>query len=95
MIKTKTDLKYYLEKDAKALLSEEVGFIQKLKDPIYRYERLLRKCEYYRNTSKVNTYINPLYLYNKIKFRKLGFLLGFSIIENYFYLGLSIAIMEV
>lgn len=91
MIKTKTDLKYYLEQDAKALLLEDVRFIKKLKDPIYRYERLLRKCEYYRNTSKVNPYLNPLYLYNKIKFRKLGFRLGFSISENSFGPGLSIA----
>lgn len=91
MINNKADLKYYLSEDFKALYPNGSGIIMRLKDPIYKYEKILRKCEYYRNITKGNLYINPFYIINKIRLRRHAIKLGFSIPENCFGPGLSIA----
>lgn len=56
------------------------------------YERTLRKCEYIKNTSRIKTlYLNPAYIFYKFRIKRLGLRLGFSISENCFDEGLSIA----
>lgn len=52
-----------------------------IKDPILRYERLLRKSEYLKNTQGK---YNLIYLFNKLRLRNLPYKLGFSISENVF-----------
>ena len=91
MIKSKVDLKYYMDQDFGALFPKGAGTITKLKDPIYKFEKILRKCEYYRNTSHGKPYSNPFYLINKFRLHNLALKLGFSIPENCFGPGLSIA----
>jgi len=91
MIRNRSDYKYYLNADAHCLYTKKPSFLVKAKDDIWRYERVLRKCEYLLNTNKFpHPLMNPLYFYNKIKLRKLGYKLGFSISENTFEEGLSI-----
>ena len=92
MIQNHKDYKRYLNSDAHALFSKKPSIIEKLKNPIWKYQRLLRKCEYFRNTNRfVPLYLNILYLYNKFRLSKWGYKLGFSISENVFDEGLSIA----
>ena len=92
MIKCRSDYKRYNDADMHHLFSSKPSLICRIKDDIWRYERLLRKCEYLRNTCKLPTvYMNPIYLINKMRLRKLGFKLGYSISENCFEEGLSIA----
>ena len=60
MIKTKKDLNYYLEQDRKALgigkLTIRAKIRQTLKpNEIWKFERLLRKTEYYSNRTYKNT----------------------------------------
>ena len=52
MIRNKNDLKDFLEADKKALgrKNRRPAF----NDLIWKYERLLRKCEYYQNVSSRN-----------------------------------------
>lgn len=90
MIENKKDLYAYLKADKEALFPNNArGF--HFFDHIWQYQKLLRKCEYLRNTSKVNPYFNPLYIINKLRLRRLALRLGFSISENCFGPGLSIA----
>ena len=77
MIKTKEDLKYYLEEDLKrfggrkpglkdALLHNEVWYI-------FRYIRHMRYVEYYEGKNKV------MYLWHFFWYKRLGFKLHFTI----------------
>ena len=93
VINTKQDLKQYLIEDSKALFfSEKVSWWTKVKDPIWKFEKCLRYCEYYKNSLPNHPLISyPLYLFHKFRFRKLSIKLGFSIPENVFGMGLSIA----
>lgn len=89
MINSRADYLRFLEEDKKHLFSSAPTIWQFIKDPIWKYERLLRKCEYLHNTKKYR--YNPAYLINKYRLRRLGIKLGFSISENCFDQGLSIA----
>ncbi len=90
MIKTKEDLKYYLECDKRALgITRKFPKIGKNRDVIWRFEILLRKCEYYKNSGSLINKI--IYLFESIKLRKMKLKLGFSIPINVFGPGLSIA----
>ena len=94
MITSKQILKEYLEADRIASRRKKVGFKQWLiqilfPDNIWRFHVLLRKCEYYRNTSN-SVPKKILYIYYKYKFKRLSFRLGFSIPENVFGPGLYI-----
>ena len=61
-------------------------------DVIWQYTKTLRRCEYLRNCNKLpRLAMNPMYLLAKLKLRRLSFKLGFSISENCFGPGLSIA----
>lgn len=60
-----------------------------LGDEIWKFQRLLRKIEYYNNCKSGIAKIHMLFL--KCKFHNLGIRLGFSIPINVFGAGLSIA----
>lgn len=90
MINCKKDYRVYLQEDKKALYPNGCSYIHALTDPIWRFEKRLRKCEYLRNTHK-RPYISPRYLISKWKLHKLGVKLGFSIPENVCGPGLSLA----
>lgn len=84
MIKNKKDYINYLNMDKKALgINRRKPKI--FGDEIWKWERLLRKCEYYKNTNK------KLYYIYKFLFNKKSLQLGYSIPLNVFGGGLSIA----
>lgn len=91
MIKDKKDLKYYLAQDKKQLnIPDKRRFPRPFVDSIWRYEILLRKCEYYNNIKKTlySVLMRKLYIFRMII---LGQKLGFTIGINVFGPGLSIA----
>ena len=85
MIKSKEDLKEFLNYDKKALgiSRNKPKFFG---DEIWKFQILLRKCEYYKNTNK-----KLRYYFSKFRFNKKSLKLGFSIPLNVFNSGLSIA----
>lgn len=89
MIQSKQEYLYYVECDKLALY--EKGKKPKMfRNEIWKYEILLRKCEYYINCKK--NYLSRIYLlFLKYNFKKLSIKLGFSIPFNVFEAGLSIA----
>lgn len=87
MIKTKKDLREYLEADKLALGRK--GRTPKMNDVIWKYEILLRKCEYYGNSrGLLNKLFSAYYRYKKFK---LGLLCGFDIRPNTVGKGLCLA----
>ncbi len=94
MIKSKQDYLEYLEADRKALnIPNSWKF--KLRDLlmpnyIWGFQKKLRKVEYYRNCRK-DILGKIYYVFLKMGFRKTSLRLGFSIPENVFGPGLSIA----
>ena len=91
MIDSKKALYEYLSADYYALYPSGAGLLQRLKNPIYSYVKHLRYCEYYLNMAKGLAYFNPRYVWHKWIVHHLGIKLGFSISENCFGPGLSIA----
>lgn len=95
MIKSKTDYVEYLEADRQALFLKG-GLLNKFKENLkynktWQFQRLLRKCEYYRNVASKYSIFHKLYYFLlKRKFMKLSLLMGFSIPENVFGKGLAI-----
>lgn len=90
MIKTKEDLIEYMRCDQIALHCEEFKRPRFGRDEIWKFERLLRKAEYYTNNKK--HIIHKLcYVFYKYRFHKMSVQLGFSIPVNVFDKGLSIA----
>lgn len=95
MILSKDDYLSYLEADRIALGRSKIRFSDELirlisPDYIWDFQRLLRKLEYYKNVKK-NGFVNKLiYLYLKLKYKKLSVKLGFTIPENVFGPGLAI-----
>jgi serine O-acetyltransferase len=87
MINSKEDYQYYLLADNAFRKPSWKDFI--FPNPIFRFKRLLRLLEYYRNVKKgpINRII---YYYHKYRFKKLSIRLGFSIPENTFGPGLKI-----
>jgi serine O-acetyltransferase len=94
MIRSKKEYWEYLEADKIALGININGWKAKLKefvlpDPIWRFQRKLRKLEYYRNCKK--GILNKIYyFYQKYRFRQESIKLGFIIPENVFGPGLAI-----
>lgn len=88
MIKNKQDLKYYLNSDRIALRKNYKKPKYKI-DIIWKFQILLRKCEYYENCRKdiLGSIIGKLY---KLKFVILSQKLGLSIPFNVFGPGLAI-----
>ena len=92
MIKTRKELKHYLKRDAIALKKDKQKRPRVFGDEVWKFQRLLRKCEYYSNISKGKKLVlAPIILLKKIKFKKMSVKLGFSIPLNVFEEGLSIA----
>lgn len=88
MIQSKEDYRFYLEADRIAL-GKSTKRPKIFLDEIWRFQRLLRKIEYYKNCKKSRIYI-PYYYYLYLKFHILSILLGFTIGPNVFGPGLSI-----
>ena len=89
MIQSKIDYLYYLETDRMALGIERRWpniFI----DEIWKFERLLRKIEYFINC-KDSLFWKPYLYFMKWRFHNLSIKLGFSVPANVFGPGLSIA----
>tara|TARA_R110002074_G_scaffold358978_1_gene531388 strand:+ start:228 stop:812 length:585 start_codon:yes stop_codon:yes gene_type:complete len=93
MIKSKQDYKDYIIADRHALnIPEKVSWIKEFVAPnyIWLFQKRLRKLEYLKNCRK-DFYGTINYSILKIRHRKLAIKLGFSIPENVFGPGLSIA----
>jgi serine O-acetyltransferase len=97
MIKTRSDLKYYISEDRKAndLLPVKPGTLNQLKfyfklffDKRIKFHTILRKYEYYSNSNYVLFYVVRLYYY--YRFKSLSFKLGFTVHKNCFGPGLCI-----
>lgn len=89
MIQSKNDYLYFLEADRIAL-SRPRGWVEFFFNDLWKFERLLRKTEYFINCR--NGYFWKPYIYF-LKWKKynLSVKLGFSIPPNVFGPGLSIA----
>lgn len=88
MIKSREDYLYYLEEDRKAEKGARGGnSTPKLfGDDLWKYTRLMRKCEYLKNCSN-NFVLRAFYLWN---FKRRSVRYGFSIPLNSFGPGLKI-----
>ena len=88
MINSKTDYKKFLEMDMIAL--GKSGRPKLVGDEIWKFQRLLRKTEYFVNCNK--TFFGKIYsLYLQYRYHRFRKKLGFSIPLNVFGPGLSIA----
>jgi serine O-acetyltransferase len=96
MIKCKKDYIEYLKADRIALGKPCYSVIalmreQLRRDHIWRFQRLLRKTEYYGNVVSKNFFLgNLMYIFLKMKLKNVSLKLGFSIPENVFGPGLAI-----
>jgi serine O-acetyltransferase len=96
MINSKQDYLNYLDADrialGKPIYSIKVALIEYLKlDLIWKFQRLLRKAEYYKNVRSQKSLIGKIrYIFIKRRFKKASLKLGFSIPENVFGPGLAI-----
>lgn len=86
MITGKADYLYYLKCDA-AALRQTRSKPRMIGDEVWKYQRLLRKTEYYTNCKRKN----PLRFWLKWRLHNLSVKYGFSIPLNTFGPGLSIA----
>lgn len=96
MIESREDLRRYLEEDKQALgantphpLVRSKNSMVWLTDPIYRWERLLRRCEYWENCHASRLSF-PIRLLLRRRFARQSARLGFSIPLNVFGPGLCI-----
>lgn len=90
MIKSTEDYRYYKEQDRLAL-GKEYKKPKLIGDEIWKFEILLRKAEFYNNTSKKNIIKKLLKYYYGYKYYKRRITLGINIPLNTFREGLSIA----
>lgn len=91
MIKSKKDYIFYLEADKLARNYEKnkiyIGIRNEI--PLYNYQRLMRKCEYYNNCKK--GILNKIILaFLKYRYKKKSIKYGFTIPINTFGPGLCI-----
>lgn len=95
MIDSKEKYNYFLSEDKKALGIKGNSFFLFLNPyeidlEIWRFQKLLRKCEYLFNMNKNNPIWKIRKFYAAYKFKKLSILLGFTIPANCFGSGLRI-----
>ncbi|WP_440949384.1 serine acetyltransferase [Methanosphaerula subterraneus] len=88
-IQSKEDYLRYLEADRRAL-NRSATRPRLFGDEVWKFERLLRRVEYYENCKRA-WYHYPALLYLSVKFRLYSLLLGFTIPQHVFGPGLSIA----
>ena len=91
MIQSKSDLKYYLKQDALALRCETKKRPSIFGDEVWKFQRALRKLEYYTNVSKKKKVLKLFCIPAKLRYKHLSLKLGFSVPINAFEEGLSIA----
>lgn len=94
MIRSHKDYIDYREADRIALGRRKTGAVDWLvgiffPDYIWKFQKLLRKLEYYGNV-KCGMLGRLVYLYLKLRYRRLSVKLGFTIPENVFGPGLAI-----
>jgi serine O-acetyltransferase len=95
MIQNKDDYLHYLNEDQKALgaytkypiFNDNIMIM--LTDPCWKFQKLMRKLEYYTNCKK-NIIWKPFIWYLRYKYQRMSILLGFSIPINIFDEGLCI-----
>lgn len=95
MIKNRKDYLYYLKEDQKALgaytkhpiLADNIMIL--LTDPCWKFQKLMRKLEYWTNCKSRPIYKPYIWLLKK-KYQTLSIQLGFSIPLNVFEEGLCI-----
>lgn len=95
MILSKEDFLKYLEADRIALGRNKAVFPNSLihlisPDYIWDFQRLLRKLEYCKNVKNKGLLNRLVYLFLRLKYKKLSVKLGFTIPENVFGPGLAI-----
>lgn len=90
MITNKKDYLSYLEQDKKALGIEK-KYSSLIGDEVWKFQRRLRKTEFFKNTSNGNIIKKLFYIFSMIRFHRLRVKYGFSIPLNVFGPGLSIA----
>lgn len=93
-IKSKSDYQYFLAQDKIALGIDKYPslpwILRKLApNHIWKFQKLLRKVEYYKNCRK-SLFSKFYFYYLKYRFRNISIKLGFSIPENVFGPGLAI-----
>src|SRR3989442_13750671 len=91
MIQSRNDYRFYLEADRIALDRHEKH--PRIDDGVWRFERLLRKVEYYHNCRHGRRWA-AYKKYLSLRFHALSVLLGYSIPPNVFGPGLSISHLE-
>lgn len=89
MIRSHADYLYYLEADRIALGRSKKPPVLFIKDPIWYYQRLLRKYEFILNCRKSALYL-PLRLWTTYRYISIGLLLGFHIPPNVIGAGLNL-----
>lgn len=87
MIKSKADYRFYLEADRVALCKDARR--PRFDDDTWKFQRLLRKVEYYMNCKRSRVY-RPYLLLVYLRYHLLGQRLGFTIPPNTFGPGLCI-----
>lgn len=96
MIKTKADLKFYLQEDAKANFMADVSFLKYIcklfagseSAHVYRYLKCLRRCEYHKNAmGGIHKLSSTFY---SIKLHRLGFKYNIRIPVNVCGYGVTI-----
>ena len=88
MIKNKKELNYYLAADKFALGKDYSR--PKVNDEIWKYQILLRKVEFYKNTTKTSVLKMFVLRFYQLRLHRLGLKLGFDIGINVFGPGLRI-----
>jgi serine O-acetyltransferase len=85
MIRSKADLRFYLDADRKALKIARRR-PRLFGDRVWKFQRALRRCEYHRNAGS-----RLAYYFHRWRLERLSERTGFSIPLNVFGPGLSIA----
>jgi serine O-acetyltransferase len=90
LIKCKLDYLEYLEADRKALGRTKVRPYLFILDPVWTFERQLRRVEYYTNCK--NSFFSKIFMYFlRYRLKQMSLKLGFSIPINVIGPGLGIA----
>lgn len=97
MIRSKQDLKFYIEEDRKRNLAPKSGWSRYFKALagadhvcVFRYLRCLRYCEYHLNNSKDNFIHRILFLWYRFRLTRLGMKYSLSVRLNTCGYGLRI-----
>ena len=90
MIQSKHDYLAYLEADRQALGRYGRGPLFLIQDPIWYFQRLLRKLEFYHNC-RSSTFWWPLRMWVKYRYKSARLLLGINIPPNVIGPGLLLA----